>query len=232
MTSKKTPLERFQEQTDHIEQFLDALPTVTIALVNTLNQVEVVELALPSAKMNFGKSQVDIADELQYINEVRNYIRNAEKAIKDAQLRFVTRQALVMLVTALEVYLEDAFKDALIQTLRRKKGSQVKPEVMADKLASRYNFQNWEQVKDAFAKEFRIDLTRSGIPESDIEIILQDRHIIVHNLGIRDKQYQKKTHCPTKLIGQELDVTEAHVRDALQKVESLVNYVDAELQKV
>lgn len=127
---------------------------------------------------------------------------------------FVLSQALVMLVSSLEVYLTRVFRSCLSD----KRGLN---ERAIRTIMERYNFQNWGSSVDAFQTFFEVDLVPEGVNGATIERILQKRHVFVHQMGTIDEKAARKMGLHETEIGKHLKVSSAEILEGVQVVREI-----------
>ena len=88
---------------------------------------------------------------------------------------------------------------------------------------SKINFQNIVGAADEVLKEFGVSL-RDAIKAdewSNIQHAFQKRHVLIHNMSVIDRKYQKRTGVSESLIGRRVTVTEEEIRKLLRVLRTI-----------
>ena len=132
--------------------------------------------------------------------------------------QFVLPQLIVLLVGSLEVYLSMLFESLLSERL----GVQQRA---ISKIASRYNFQNWGSSVDAFQTFLELELCPEDVDSSAIIALQQDRHVLVHRMGIVDERAARQLKLDASFIGKRLVVRRSTVLEGVRLARKVDEYL-------
>lgn len=135
---------------------------------------------------------------------------------------FVLSQALVMLVSSLEIYLESVFRTCLSLRLDLDRSA-------ASQIMRLYNFQNWGDAVNAYRSFLDVELCPDTIGGGEIHAMLQRRHVLVHRMGLIDERAIRQLQLPESSLGTQLKVTSADVAQGVQLVRQIVEHVSQAL---
>jgi hypothetical protein len=138
--------------------------------------------------------------------------------------QFVLPQAVVMLVSSLEVYLSTVFSCCLFDML-------CLNDRAVSKISSRYNFQNWGDSVDAFRTFLGIELCPEGVNSSEVVGLQQRRHVLVHRTGMIDERAVHQLSLPLSSIGERLRIKYSDVMENIELVRRIGDHLHLSIGK-
>lgn len=165
------------------------------------------EVITSGLDLEFSKLEFDSAEFSKRVDQLGQSLSSLSSIYEE----FVLCQAIVMLVSSLELYLSTMFSVGLHE--RYPLGERAIVEIV-----SRYNFQNWGNAVEAYRNFLGIELCSRNEDGVCVTLLQQKRHLLVHQLGIIDQRGARSLGLSVAAIGQPLRVKEADVRDAIALV--------------
>lgn len=186
----------------------DQLQTVTdLYFYETWDASEVITSALD---LVFSRLEYETSEFAQQVHELDRSINELSRIYK----QFVLSQAVVILVSSLEVYLSAVFTSCLSGRLSLN-------DRAISGICSRYNFQNWGSSVDAFRTFLEMELCPQGIDSSHIIALQQKRHVLVHQMGIIDERAVRQLKLSPSLVGKHLEIRQSEVLEGIELVRAI-----------
>lgn len=132
--------------------------------------------------------------------------------------RFVLPQILVMLVSSLEVFLSTMFELGL--SSRSNLDSRAIGEIRRGQ-----SFQNWGRAVKAYSTFLGMDPCPEGVENSEVQALIQKRHVIVHQMGIVDGRALQDLRLPSTAVGKRLGIDRSAVIESLDLVGKIGKHV-------
>jgi hypothetical protein len=159
--------------------------------------------------------------ELEYhaheLDESAKQLDESINELKQIYEQFVLSQAVVMLVSSLEVYLSTVFESCLSAKLDL-------GERAISNIRGGYNFQNWGDSVDAFRTFLGIELCPQDISGSKIVGLQHRRHVLVHRMGIIDERAARQLNSPA-MVGKRLKIDRFEVIEGIKIVRGLAEHL-------
>lgn len=151
-------------------------------------------------------------------------LNDSFKQLHHIYQQFVLSQALVMLVSSLEVYLGTVFRISLAHRLGLDAGA-------VSQIARGYNFQNWGSATQAFRTFLQVELCPDGVEGAEVNALLQRRHVLIHRLGIIDERALRQLRLPSSSLGTRLRVSPSEINKGIILVGRIVKHVSEALER-
>lgn len=164
---------------------------------------------------------------------------------KSKEKKFIEEQAYVLTFSYFEVFLKDYFKyiinkynifaknfdsrEYLVSNLSEYDFN-IKDH-MGDLMVEKFDFSKLNEAWKAYNK-LGIDFYKSGVTEKKLNIILNKRCVLVHNLGLKDSNYFKRVELiKTSKTKQRISIKRVDVMEAINNLSKIVDYIDAKIHK-
>jgi hypothetical protein len=168
----------------------------------------------PSLDQGFSELEQDAEDLLAQIHKLDQSVGELGQIYKE----LVLPQTIVILVSSLEVYLSTVF------TLHLSSRLSLKDSAVSE-IRRRYNFQNWGDVVKAYREFVDIELPPDGIEGSEIQALLQKRHVIVHQRGVIDRRAIDQLRLPSSSLGEHLTFEHTEVEKCINLVREIGEFL-------
>lgn len=174
-------------------------------------------------------SSLDLTfSELEYeTDEFAERVRQLNRSISELRRiyeQFVLSQALVMLVSSLEVYFSTVFRACLSDRLDLNESAILK-------IVSQFNFQNWGSTVNAYRTFLEIELCPQTVDGAKIDALLQKRHVLVHRMGVVDERAIHQLKLPSSLLGTRLKIEAPEIAKSIDLVYQIVEHLSSTLEK-
>lgn len=157
--------------------------------------------------LSFSKLEYDTSEFAERVSRLNEAIGELNQIYE----QFVLPQVIVMLVGSLEMHLSAVF----VSCLSSKFGLNDRA---ISRIRSRHNFQNWGDSVDAFRTFLAIELCPPEVDGSEIVALQQERHVIVHQMGIIDERAVRQLNLSPSLIGRRLEIKQSEVIEDIKIV--------------
>jgi len=186
---------------------------------------------------------------IESFKPILNMITVGLEEIELIRTKILNEQAVVLAVTALEVYSGDATASAveLNEFIEKRFYLEIKKEFGYDHLAgsqyngrkalgsmvaSLYRFYDMESLSNHFGKLLGSDLLPYDSPERrNLQTMIDYRNLITHQAGIVDQDFVTKTGYTGKK-GEAVELNRAMVESWLKLVEDLAQKIDTSIRSL
>lgn len=165
------------------------------------------EVITSSLDLSFSELEYETSEFAERVSRLNEAIGELNRIYE----QFVLSQVIVMLVGLLEMHLSTVFVSCLSSKLDLN-------DRAISKIRSRYNFQNWGDSVDAFRTFLGIELCPQESDGSKIVALQQERHVIVHQMGVIDERAGRQLNLSPSLIGRRLEIKPPEVLEDIKLV--------------
>lgn len=169
----------------------------------------------PSITAAYDLKFSELEYEMEGFGEKIDNLENGFSELENLYRQKILGQSIILLVSAFETFLSSAY--ITILQMKNVKGS-------FDTQESR-SFQNWNKAVYLYNQVLGIKLLDAGIDYEIISDMIQQRHLLVHNIGKMDEKYIEKKRIQRDLIGSPLSFEEKSILNYIHSLKAIADFV-------